>query len=503
MHAFVSGVLAAVLMVAGAGQLAQARETSRKLAGDDMDVVLILTDDQPEGTLAAMPRLQRLLAGRGTTYTNAMVPTSLCCPSRVSLLTGKLATSSGVYSNDSETGVGGYPALKASGLEQDTIATALDSAGYRTGYFGKYLNEYGPLYDGIAPPGWDTWRAFTTNRSGKYRNYAVADAVPFGRSAKRARQEFVRKYSTTYFGNLAAEHIRSAPSKDSLFTVFAPYAPHAPFTAVKKYRGTSRLPGDYRNPSVLEKDVSDKPAYVRGIPLTNTVAGAAPGAHLRQQMDALRSVDDQVRNLYRAVRDSGRLERTVFIYVSDNGYMHGEHRLEGKGYPYRKSTLVPMVVRYGRGAPAAIDDRLRIANVDLTATILEAAGLPNTSQGRPVRGPGHVDGAALVGVEATSRVVRPPFCGWRTEDELFVRYGTGEEEYYDYRSDPYELVNRVAAPGAADRVAALRQRARTACSTPPPDYGPEFDLPRWKPVRGGGSDVPPIEFDSEDRVSTA
>ena len=116
------------------------------------DVVLILTDDQPTGTLPSMPNVTRLLAGRGVDFTNAIVPTSPVLPSRTSLLTGQLATKTGIYSNESDTGYGGYPALRAAGLEKQTIATALDEAG-NTAYFGKYLNEYGPLYDGGSPAG--------------------------------------------------------------------------------------------------------------------------------------------------------------------------------------------------------------------------------------------------------------------------------------------------------------------------------------------------------------
>ncbi len=445
------GAALAALSLLSAGQIADAAAAKKRTASPPWDIVLILTDDQPTGTLPGMPEVSRLLMARGVTFPNAIVPTSLCCPSRTSLLTGKLATATGIYSNESDTGYGGYPAVRAAGLENDTVATALDAAGYRTGYFGKYLNEYGPFYTGVAPPGWDTWRVFTTTtQSGRYRNYGLSDGVPFGQRAGGTRQEFVRQYSTTRLGRLAADSIRSARPDQPLFTVLAPYAPHSPFTAERKYRGTSRLPGDYRNPSVNEVDVSDKPAYVQQVPLIGTVEGQAPGANLAKQF----------------------------------GYLHGEHRLDGKGYPYLKSTNVPLVMRWGAGGPAVVDPRLTVANVDVTATILQAAGLPNRSQGTPVGADRNQQGVPLVGIEPTSRVIRPPFCAWRTREELFVRYGTGEEEYYDYRVDPYELVNRVSDQGLRVRVDELRALTRAACDPPPPGFGPAFDLPRWRSQRG-------------------
>ncbi|MBK6762633.1 MAG: sulfatase-like hydrolase/transferase [Micrococcales bacterium] len=492
-------ILTLLLLVGGTSQFAGAA----KRAPDDKqwDVVLILTDDQPVGTLAAMPNLNRLLIGKGVNYTNAVVPTSLCCPSRTSLLTGQLAPTAGIYSNESNTGYGGYPALKASGLENATLATALDAAGYDTAYFGKYLNEYGAAYDGTAPPGWDTWRSFTTQQSGKYRRYGVTLAVPFGQTPRRVDQEFIKKYSTTFFGQEAADHIRSAAPGRPQFTVFAPYAPHSPFNAQPGYRATSRVPADYFNPAVLEQDVSDKPSYVRDLPPSSSVEGQSPGVNLARQMDTLRSVDDQVRALYDAVKARGRLDRTLFVYVSDNGYMHGEHRLEGKGYPYLKSTNVPLVMRWGKGS-AGTDDRLTIANVDIHATVLQAAGLPNTGAGTSVLNDRNQQGVQLVGAESTSRVVRPPFCAWRTNEELFVRYGSGEEEFYDYRTDPLELGNRIDDPTARDRIEQLRGLARGACAKPPPGFGPTFDLPRWRPKRSGTAPPPEPEPDT-DRVSRA
>lgn len=496
------GVLATLLIASlGAGQMAGAVATKKKTAAAEWDVVIILTDDQPTGTLQGMPQVSRLLLDRGVTYSNAIVPTSLCCPSRTSLLTGQLATQTGIYSNESDTGYGGYPAVKAAGLEKKTLATALDGAGYNTAYFGKYLNEYGPLYDGTAPPGWDTWRAFTTRQSGKYRNFGLTDAVPFGQPAKTAKQEFVKQYSTTFLGQQAAAHIRNAAPDQPLFTVFAPYAPHSPFTAQRKYRGSSRVPTNYLNDSVMESDVSDKPDYVKQEPLSATVEGAAPGINLAKQMDTLRSVDDQVGAIYDATRASGRLNRTLFVYVSDNGYMHGEHRLDGKGYPYLKSTNVPLVMRWGAGSTGTVDDRLTIANVDIHATILQAAGLANTSAGSSMLAPRHDQGVPMVGAESTSRVIRPPFCAWRTRDELFVRYGSAEEEFYNYRADPYELDNRIGDPAYAARIDELRQLARAACAPPPPGFGPTFDLPRWRPARGGTA--PPLPDSGSDKVTRA
>ena len=479
------------------------KSKKRKDYNGPWDIVLVMTDDQPIDTIEQMPVLNRTMVNRGINYTNAIVPTSLCCPSRTSLVTGLLAPSTGIYSNRSNTGVGGYPMFEANGLGKKTIATALDAQGYSTAYFGKFLNEYGHLYKGYSPPGWDTWRVFTTRDSGRYRKYTLSDAVKPGRTTKTPiRESFKNEYSTDHIGGLVADHLRK-PGKRPRLTIFAPYAPHAPYTAAPKYQGASDIPQTYWTPAVLEDDVSDKPEYIRTLPLQSTVEGKPPGENLRSQIDTLRSVDDQVGEFVQAVKESGRLDRTLFIYISDNGYLHGEHRLEGKGSPHYKSTNVPMVVRWGNQSRQSVDNTLTLANVDIAATILQAAGLPNDTQGSNLLDPTrNAQGAQLVGTEAATRFLRPPFCAWRDPDELFVRYGTGEEEYYDYRVDPHELTNAVNDPRFADRVAAMRDLARRACTPTPPGYGPTFDEPDWLPVRKNPNPEPGDSVDDEDWASS-
>lgn len=473
---------------------------SRRATAAGWDIVLVLTDDQPVGTLDQMPEVQRRLLARGVNYTNAIVPTSLCCPSRASLFTGQSANVTGVFNNRANTGAGGYPVYRARGNEERTIAVAMDQIGYRTAYFGKFMNEFGAAFDGTSPPGWDVWRTFAANRSGDYVNYTVGNGLKPGAPRTGPAREFVKQYSTTYFGDLATEHIRrAARSAAPLFTVFAPYAPHAPFYAPPRYR-RSVVPPSYWNDSVLESDVSDKPQWIQDRPNNGRIDGRPPGLALKRQQDTLLAVDEQVGRIVDAVADAGRLDRTLFVYVSDNGYLHGEHRLDGKGTPHYKSTNVPLIVRWGRSGPTGADDRLTIANVDIAATLLAAAGLPNTTSGSSVIDPNrNAGGAQLVGSEAASRFTRPPFCGWRTATRMFVRYGSGEEEYYDYTRDPFELDNAVNDPAQSAQSDELRQRARAACAKTPPGYGPNFDTPRWAyPEQGppGSGKQPPIDEES-------
>jgi N-acetylglucosamine-6-sulfatase len=117
------------------------------------NIVLILTDDQRFDSLHVMPEVQRL-ASRGMLLRRAIDSNPLCCPSRATILTGRYSHTTGVYTNGGMNG--GWTAFKP--WESETIATALDAAGYRTALVGKYLNGYAGA-DLYVPPGWDRWSA--------------------------------------------------------------------------------------------------------------------------------------------------------------------------------------------------------------------------------------------------------------------------------------------------------------------------------------------------------
>jgi arylsulfatase A-like enzyme len=107
------------------------------------DFVLIVTDDQRQDSLWAMPVVQSELIGKGINFTQGFVVNPLCCPSRASILTGRYSHTTGVYDNG-QFGLAVFD-------DTDTLATRLWALGYRTGLFGKYMNLY---TDPEVPPGW-------------------------------------------------------------------------------------------------------------------------------------------------------------------------------------------------------------------------------------------------------------------------------------------------------------------------------------------------------------
>ena len=117
------------------------------------DIVLIMLDDARADLLSreTAPEIMRRLGRRGVTFSHAMVPVSLCCPSRTSTLTGMYSHTTGSYRG----GIGSFD------NDRRTLPVWLHRAGYRTGLFGKYLNGYGRgRFRRYLPPGWDRWVAF-------------------------------------------------------------------------------------------------------------------------------------------------------------------------------------------------------------------------------------------------------------------------------------------------------------------------------------------------------
>jgi arylsulfatase A-like enzyme len=458
-------VVAGVLAVAS-GTLGPAQPVHREatlspvpppagLADVDLpNIVVVMTDDQRAETLAGMPMVQILLADHGTTFSRAMVPTSLCCPSRASTLTGHYAHDTGVWTNVRPHG--GWWAFHEHGNEERTVAVALHQSGYRTALVGKYLNNFGQLTPpGYRPPGWDQFLAFTTrNKSGGYYDYTLSDGSVHGSAPE--------DYSTDVLGLAASDLIRSTPAGQPVFLWFAPYAPHSPFEPAPRHQHAQVQLQARSEP----EDLSTKPRWVQALdPHTpGEVARAA-----RRQQRALMAVDEAVAGIVAALADTGRLADTLIVFTSDNGLLWGEHAMIDKNVPYTPATAVPLVVRWdGHLAAGQVDDRLAL-NVDITATLAAAGGTGMVTSGSDLLGTDRHDGFVLEAARDPG-LQRPPYCGWREADWTFVHYSTGEEELYSLADDPGELHNLAAAPDLRDQLDTMRARARAACSPEPPGF---------------------------------
>ncbi|HEX6115500.1 MAG TPA: sulfatase [Solirubrobacterales bacterium] len=366
-----AAALVAALALAGpAGAADRARP-------DPPNIVLVVTDDQ---TLASytpevMPRTAELLEGTGTRFTNAFVTSPLCCPSRATMLTGQYGHNNGVLRNE-------YGPLVE---KTNTLPVWLQEAGYRTMHLGRYLNFYEPVTEPHeVAPGWDDWRTITGGSD--YFDYEIEvgdHAVPYGSEDG--------DYVTRVI-NARAEHmIESAAHGDQPFYLQVDHiAPHQASGTRAVGCKSSPIPDPrdrhrFRDlelptpPSLNEADVADKPSFIQALPPLDESDMRRATRRYRCTLASLRAVDRGVGGIFEALEEAGELDDTVVLFLSDNGYYFGEHRIPDKKHnPYEEGIRVPFLVRLPKalrdGAPRQPVLHQTVANIDIAPTILQLAG---------------------------------------------------------------------------------------------------------------------------------
>jgi N-acetylglucosamine-6-sulfatase len=425
-------------------------------AGSSPNILFILADDMRASDLRYMPNTQYLLEKQGVKFTNAWVTRSLCCPSRATILRGQYTHNHKVWTNVSPSG--GFWRFYDRGLENSTIATWLDDAGYDTVLIGKYLNPYGLDRDSnnspttYVPPGWDRWYAW----KGTYRHTHIKyDMIENGRIVTYYRFE---THDTDLHAQTAERFIRQTAGGAPFFMHLSPSAPHDPAYYAPRHADQFSDTSLPESPSFNEKDVSDKPAWVRNRPLLTSTNVQHLTTLYRDRLRALQSLDEMVGRLVDALKDTGELSDTYIFFTSDNGIYLGEHRLTHKGAAYNASPHVPLLVR-GPGVPHGVTRPEIVLNNDLAPTFAELGG---------VQVPSFVDGRSLKPLLTTSspaswrtaflvehrrsaeeqedvRII-PNYDAVRTSRYNYVEYPTtGEKELYDLKTDPYELRNIYAS----------------------------------------------------------
>jgi N-acetylglucosamine-6-sulfatase len=332
------------------------------------NIVFILADDLDNRTVDTMPHLQELArAGARLTRYYANVP--LCAPARATLPTGQYAQNSDVRRN--EPPFGGFETFFATGGPNRSIAPALQAAGYRTGFVGKYINGYPNTASATyIPPGWNYWFAppqgdgnihlkydYDINDNGTIRHYGTAAS----------------DYSTDIFAAKARQFITDTPVTGP-FALFlwlnSPHTPEQPAPRDGNAFASATIP---RTVSFPETDVSDKPRHLRvGSRSASVMAEFDRRYRLRLQM--LQSIDDAVEGVRHLLAERGQLSNTFIVFSSDNGWHHGEHNYDPqKGMAFEEDIRIPMIIT-GPGIPAGRQIARLIGNADVTPTFADWAG---------------------------------------------------------------------------------------------------------------------------------
>ena len=434
---------------------------------NDPNVVVVMVDDQGLNTFSKkrMPHTFALKHGGAGSELRGYASPPLCCPARAGFLTGQYPHNHGVLQND-------WRFLKE---PDNTLPAWLQNAGYSTGFAGKYLNEY---MDAPAPAGgWDSW--FELMEPTGYFNYEISNQG-FVETAGDEREH----YSTSVVTEESQRFIREeAENPFFLWTSYlAPHVRNSKESHCERDAPTP-LPGDWRelrnahvelSDSFDEGNVSDKPKQVRRHEPLGRDYVALAKERIRCTFAAMQEVDSGVHDIRQTLRKQGIDDNTVLIYVSDNGYFFGEHRIaKGKSLPYVETVRVPMIVHVphkilGRDI-ARIDEP--VANIDLAPTILELAGAePCTESGdcRIMDGRSIVDlmkgndadwpNPRPIGVHLRKRCLgyegvyrgEATYVAWYGRIHGDCRTPEPERELYDLRDDPSQLKNRLFGDPSED-----------------------------------------------------
>ena len=437
--------------------------TARKPFPGRPNIVFVLTDDLSSDLVRYMPHVLAM-ERHGLTFSNYFVSDSLCCPSRASIFTGDFPHDTHVYGNFGTRG--GFQAFHRRGEESRTFAVALKRAGYRTAMMGKYLNGYGQvagqghIADGAAtdvpptyvPPGWNEWDVagwgypefnYTLNEDGVLHRY--------GHRPNDYLTDVLSRKGVKFIDDAARRH-------HPFFLELATFAPHSPYTPapVDKHDFTGlRAP----RPPSFDVLPTHPPEWLAPHPPLTHKRLARINWAFRRRAQAVQAVDRMIGRIEQTLSADGLSRSTYLVFSSDNGLHNGEYRLmPGKLTAFDTDIRVPLVVTGPGVKPHSTTNKMS-ENVDLAKTFTALGGTTLPGDGHSLKSllngksPPRWRDAALIEHQSPPLRVRDPdyqqpasgspttYEAMRTDAFLYVEYADGEREFYDLRTDPFELHN--------------------------------------------------------------
>jgi len=425
------------------------------------NIILILTDDQRYDAAGFLnPELQTpnldTLATDGVYFSRAFVTTSLCSPSRASILSGLYMRNHRVVDNNRVMD----PSIKL-------FPQHLQEAGYTTAFIGKW--HMGK--DSDAPRrGFDHWVSFKGQGHYEPRNI-LGDPVYLNVNGEKVPQ---KGYITDELTDYAVDWIEKQSREQPFFLYLSHKAIHARFTPAERHQDLYAdteftIPESLPYPPQTPRWVQDQRNSWHGVDFPFHVR-ASVAETMRRYYGTLSAVDDSLGRLRKLLDEQGLADNTLIFFMSDNGFLLGEHGLIDKRNAYEESIRV-ILVAAGPGlmTDSAVVDGM-VANIDIAPTLLEAAGIDSETA---------MDGSSFLGLAKG----KTPDSSWRREIDYeyfwefnfphspttfalrgerfkYVQYhGVWDlEQLFDLQTDPQELHNLIHEPAHAERLVAMRHR---------------------------------------------
>jgi N-acetylglucosamine-6-sulfatase len=488
-----------------------AREDSRHYRKPN--VILILTDDHRFDAMGFMghpfletPHMDRM-AREGVHLTNTFVTTSLCSPSRASILTGLYAHNHGVIDNYNPvpTSLRFFPEY-------------LQKAGYETAFVGKW--HMGGEHD-EPQRGFDYWLSFKGQGTYWADGHGTSRVVPqtsydgFNINGNRVPQ---RGYITDELTDYALAWLNQRKNEHPYMLFLSHKAVHSDFVPADRHRGRYANK-DMPKPKTLDntkQNYQDKPMWLKnqrnsrhGVDFAYNLKDFDLSTYYSRYCETLLAVDENLGRILQFLEDRNELESTVIIYIGDNGFQFGEHGLIDKRTAYKASIRIPLLVMCPEQFHGGSKIHQMVANIDIAPTILELAGL---------KPPDHLDGKSFLPLLKGKQIPwrnellyeyywernyphTPTTHAILTDRYKLIRYhGIWDlDELYDIQSDPEETRNLINSPDHQDVANNLRERlfdllSETNGSSVPllPDRGSWFP---WRRRDGAESaDFPEVFF---------
>ncbi len=466
--------------------------------------ILLITTDQhrPDAVgWAASPELRtpslERLARDGCVFEDAVSICPVCHPARSSLLTGLYAHQTGEIANRGDLD----PRLR-------TFPGALRKAGYRTECVGKghWIHHTAQTPENFREIqarqreayGWDFWWEASGKELVSHHHCDYSEVLreagllnPYLAEVARLRHNGYRGgepldnrwiasqwawddelYADNQVGRVATERLRGLAAGDQPFLLHASFlCPHPPYDPPSRY---------------LEAEPPDEGhGILPGSRALSDPERRAVGELRRRYRAMIHLVDDRVGELLDVLEATGIRERTLVIFTADHGEMMGDHDLLNKNSYYRSSVGVPLAMR-GPGVAAGLRRSEPVELTDVTATILDVAGLDPgeaLSGGKAVPARSLLPMAKSPEAPAIREQAFAGNAGWQmvqTARWKFVSRPRHAESVLllDRLNDPGEQTNLAGTPDTAGASAEMQQRLlQTLGSTPAPPCFWETPVP--------------------------
>ncbi|HUM47749.1 MAG TPA: sulfatase-like hydrolase/transferase, partial [Chitinophagales bacterium] len=316
------------------------------------NIVFILIDDARADYFSCCgafpffktPNVDRI-AQEGVNFKRSYVVTSMCAPSRAAIATGLFTLKNGVFENGSELDT-----------SFTTLPQVLQQHGYYTALVGKNHGTF--LIDGKDE--FDYSLESHDENQGQI-NFLYNGVI-----------KIINKPNVETLTDSAIALIERVD--EPLFLWLAYRTPHYPNAPLAKYEGTMDNVIFPWKPDTARYSIN-YPSFIYDNP-NEVVHGEDLDSTYRNLLEVVEGLDSCVGILFDAMEDAGKLDNTLLIFMSDNGFTLGSHWLNGKSLAYEPSMHVPLLVRYPEwfAAGTVIKDRMAV-NLDIAPTIYEAAGV--------------------------------------------------------------------------------------------------------------------------------